>query len=448
MKLSSKKKVKSYSIERGFVSKLLQERDMKFLKDQQIKASFFTGEHRKVYSFIQKHFRETGEFPTERVILLNFPNYELEYFNNSVGTEESLLYWSNQLRTKAKHNKTADLVEKVAKALDEGKSDEAYSELKKGVWKIEDDVVIQESVDITKDTEDRKKAYLDRKKNEGIVGIPTGIDKLDYICKGLAKETLSVLVAPTGYGKTFFLTLVGAHAQLNNYKVCCFLTEMSADQMRDRFEAMLFGMMYGEFNYQNFKSGRLSLEQEKQYFQFLEDDLPRLEPLILETVTGVSSIISVIEKEKPDLILVDGAYLMEDEEKADSDWLRVTHITRALKRVAKQWHIPILINSQADLKHTSKKTGAELKDISYSQSLSMDADNVWSLFRDEVMFNDKEMMIKVLKNREGTQGKVLINWDFTKMDFTSIYSEEAEFNEDGTESEESGIINAFDNDEE
>ena len=412
----------AYSIERGFISKLLETKDMKHLKDAQIKASFLTGENKKVFLFIQDTFKNTGEVPTERVIKRKFPNYKLEYYNDTLGTEESLAYWCQELRQKAKHNKVADSTEKIAELLDKGESEEAYELMKQSVWYIEDEIVDSESVDITKNTEDRKDIYLERKRTKGMMGIPTGIPHLDYMLKGLIPETLTTLIARTGVGKTFFLTLVGAYAMLNGYKVVCFVTEMSTELMQDRFEAVLYGKMYGEFNYSQFKSGSLPSDVEEQYFEFLDEDLPKF-------------VVSVIEREKPDLVLIDGAYLMEDEQGAKDDWLRVTHITRDLKKIAKKWHIPILINSQAD-KSTSKKTGPELNNISYAQSIGMDSDNVLALFRDEVMFEDKEMEIKVLKQREGMLGKVVINWDFTRMNFDSIYSEgESSFDEEQKEEE-------------
>lgn len=420
------KKTQQYSVERGFISKLIETKDFKLLKDLQIYPSFLTGDNRRVFQYISDIFKQTGEVPTERVIGQNFPNYSLETHSvegvESVGTDETLMYWCTELRKKAKHNTMADITEEVAKLLDEGSTEEAYALMKKGVWKIEDEIVESSSVDITKDTDDRKAAYLERKRTKGMEGISTGIPHLDYILKGLIKETLTTLIANTGVGKTWFLVLLGAYAQLNNFKVCCFITEMSTTLMRDRFEAMLFGMMYGKFSYSKFKSGSLDKETEDQYFEFLEDDLPKLEPLIIETATGISSIVAVIEKEKPDLVLIDGAYLMEDEQGAKDDWLRVTHITRDIKKTAKARHIPIVINTQAD-KNTSKKTGPELGSIMYTQSIGQDSDNVLALFRDEVMINDKEMGIKVLKQREGVLGKVIINWNFDTMNFTSIYSE-------------------------
>ena len=780
-KVVKKTDKKPYSVEKGFISKLLECKDFKLLKDQQIKPFFFTGDNRRVFNFISETFKMTGDVPTVRVINQKFPNYVLETYSvngvETVGTEETLPYWCKELRTKAKHNRMADVTEEVAKMLDEGNTEEAYATLKKGVWKIEDEIVESDSVDITKNTEDRKQAYLERKKTKGMMGISTGIAHLDYLIKGLIKETLTTVIAKTGVGKrldlntpiltpkgfvplrdihvgsvvcgedgkfynvvketpvvntqihrvhfedgtyvdcckdhlwkfktlddvsrhnewrvetteqllqrpikrgrsynlcvpvskaiefeekdlpldpyalgcllgdggfttdnitftnteedvitkvitklsnivnvtrhgdiqyvfvkkpnentnrlntiirelglrghnsvtkfipqqyllgsvdqrlellrglidtdgsvdnkghvsfftssvilkdnvmylirslgfrcscsdydresnieyvvriwsdkdifftsnkhiqkynersipnrknyydilkitnievldsftemkclsvdspdhtficgdfivthnTWLLVLLGAYAQLNNYKVCCFITEMSTDLMRDRFEAMLFGMMYGNFSYSKFKSGSLDKDVEELYFEFLDNDLPKLEPLIIENATGISSVVSVIEKEKPDLVLIDGTYLMEDEQGAKDDWLRVTHITRDIKKTAKNWHLPIVINTQAD-KNTSKKTGPELDSIMYTQSIGQDSDNVLALFRDEVMINDREMGIKVLKQREGVLGKVVINWDFEHMNFKGIYSESGDNSSDDNTAEES-----------
>ena len=435
---------RKYNIELGFISKLVETKDMKLLKDLDIKSSFLTGENKRVFVYIQNTFRETGEVPTSRVLEQKFPNYELEtYINNNdtiVGTEESLQYWCKELRTKAKHNKMADALEKIAEMLEEGVTEDAYNEYKKTLWQIENEIVESDSVDTTKDIEDRKQSYLDRKKNQGMMGIPTGIPHLDYILKGLIDETLTTIIATTGVGKTWFEVLISCYAQIQGYKVLFFLTEMSADIMRDRCEAMLYGMTHGDFNYNRFKSGSLSPQEEEDYFDFLDNTLPSLEPMILETATGVSGVVAVIEREKPDLIVVDGAYLMEDEQGAREDWARITHITRDLKKVAKRLKKPILINTQAD-QRTTKKSGPNLGDIKYSQAIAQDSDNVLALFRDEVMIADNEMGIRVQKNREGTLGKVVINWDFKKMDFSSIYSEtESSPQEDFDDEEENDAV--------
>ena len=60
----------------------------------------------------------------------------------------------------------------------------------------------------------------------------------------------------------------------------------------------------------------------------------------------------------------------------------------------------------------------------YSQSVGQDSDNVLALYRDEVMIADGEMCVKVLKQREGELGRVVLNWDFNTMNFTELYSEQ------------------------
>lgn len=212
---------------------------------------------------------------------------------------------------------------------------------------------------------------------------------------------------------------------LNGYRVLFLTTEMSEEQIEDRVEAMLVKMMLGEdFNYGRFKSGTLTQHEEEAYFDLLEQKA-HLEPMIIETATDVSNVSAKVEQYNPDIVFIDSVYLMEDEQGAKDDWLRVTHITRGLKALAKRKKLPICINSQAD-STTSKKTGPELENIGFSKAIGHDSDVVLGLLRDEEMIEDKEAKVKVLKQREGVLANIMLSWDFSTMDFSSIYSEEQE----------------------
>ena len=758
-------------VERGLVTKLLETKDMMLVKDLQIKPFFFSGESRRVFDYIEKYYMENSEIPTVRLVKQTFPQYEMETYVNSdvnevIGTEEPLKYWCNEVRKRVKHNKLADITEELATKLENFDSEGAYDVLKKTVLYLENEVIESNAVDITKDTKSRKELYLERKRNKGMIGIPMGIDKLDFILKGMQSKQLITMIASTGLGKanplstlvltptgfipmrniekgstvigedgkpypvtdihpqgeidvyevtfndgttsrcskdhlwkfktvddlardnewrvdtlenimklklrrgksynihipvnkaveyahseelpldpyvmgvllgdahfgetnidlvnpekdiikrvikrlpkgvelskhnttkdrygvvdrvsrtnrvknileglgldkkrstekyipreylhssieerrellkglfdtdghinargsysyysssekliedlmylvrslgyrctksvtdrtkeghknleyritistediiftsekhrerydnqykskrktrynvmkivgieyvgkeecqcitvgsedrtylvdsfivthnTFFQVVVGSYAMLNNYRVLQLVTEMSEEQVRDRYEAMLYGITKGDFSYSRFKSGLLTPEEEDGYFDFLDNTMPKLEPLIIETASGVSNVAAMIDKYEPDLVMVDSAYLMEDDRGSDQDWLRIAHITRDLKQLAKLREIPIFINSQAD-NNTSRKTGPELGNIGYSRAIGADSDVVLALFRDEQMLEDNEMQVKVLKQREGTLGNVMMNWDFNTMDFSAIYS--------------------------
>lgn len=433
-----------YDIEVGLITKILESGDFVAVKDKQIKPYFITdGENRKAFKFINDYYLKNGTVPTIRVFLQKFPGYKLdtykstETFEDTVGTEEPITFWCDEIRTKVKHNKICDVVEDMATKLEDLDTEQAYAIMKKGLIYIENDIVETQAIDTTKDAEDRKANYLKRKENRGMIGIPMGIDKLDMLLKGMQKKQLITLIAKTGIGKTWFWILIAAYCQLNGYRVLFFTTEMAEEQIEDRLEAMLIPMMMGEdFNYGRFKSGTLTPQEEATYFEFLEGK-ESLEPLIVETATGVSNISAKIEQYNPDIVFVDGAYLMEDDQGAKEDWLRVAHITRDLKSLAKLKKLPICINSQADA-NTSKKTGPELENIGFSKAIGHDSDVVLGLLRDEEMIEDKEMKVKILKQREGTLGNVVLNWDFSTMNFSTIYSENSEGDKD--KPEDRGLI--------
>lgn len=418
-----------FDVEIGLISKVLETGDFVTVKDKQIKPYFFTeGTNRRAFKFINDFYLKNGVVPTVRVFKQQFSQIELDVYKNpqtyedTIGTEENLNFWCDEIRTKTKHNKICDIVEKMAQNLDKLETEKAYEDMKKGLIYIENDIVETQAIDITKDAEDRKASYLKRKENQGMIGIPMGIDKLDMILKGMQPKQLITMIAKTGIGKTWFWIIVSAYCQLNGYKVLFLTTEMSEEQIEDRIEAVLVKMMMGEdFNYGRFKSGTLTPQEEKAYFNFL-DHKESLEPLIVETATGVSNVSAKIEQYQPHIVFIDGAYLMEDDRGAKEDWLRVAHITRDLKSLAKLKKLPICINSQADAT-TSKKTGPELENIGFSKAIGHDSDVVLGLVRDEEMIEDKEMKVKILKQREGTLGSVVLNWDFSTMDFSTLYSE-------------------------
>lgn len=419
----------SYDIDKGFFSKLLETGDLLTVKENQITEKYFKGDAKNAFKYITKLAVEVGEVPSVRAFKRRFPSFKLEVDEDGkITTEEDLLFWCKEVQKRARHNTIALAVQEVAENLEDFETEEAYKKLKSTIAYIEGNFSETSAVDITKNPEDRIQAYLKRKTNQGITGIPTGFNKLDFIMKGFGESTLTTLIARTGEGKSWFEIIIGANCMLNNYRVLQLVTEMPEDVMRDRYEAVLFKRCYGNFNYNLFKSGRLSNETEKKYFQFLRKDLPKLEPLIIDTATGVMGVSALIERYKPDIVLIDSAYLMEDDQNAKDDWLRITHITRDLKKLAKRTKVPIFINTQAD-KNTSRKTGPELGSIMYSQSVGQDSDNVLALYRDEMMINDKEMGVKVLKQREGELGKLLLQWDFDTMTFSEIYAEQGSVEE-------------------
>ena len=418
----------SLDCEKSLISKLIETKDYATVDSYRIRTSFFTGDNKRVYAYIIKQLQKVGEIPTVRVIESKFPDYDLitymgEKGREVVGTEESLNFWCNELIAKVKHNRLVDIVEQAAEDLDGENADKAFEILRSSVASLDDDITEKTIVLVNETAEQRKELYLRKTRTGGLLGISTGSHYLDFITKGFVNGTLTTIAARTGAGKTFLEVLLGCHAVLQGCSVLQMVTEMSTELMQDRFDAMMFAQLHKDrFSYKDLKSGKLTPKQKKDYFYFLDEELPELEPYWIETATGVMALEQKIRQLNPDIVFIDGVYLMEDDQNARDDWLRVAHITRDLKKLAKRLDKPIVINTALDEKASSKSM-PKLADIKYAQSIEQDSDSVWFLIRNETLINDREAEIYVAKNREGENGKVTFNWDFSDMDFSEIFTD-------------------------
>ena len=427
------------NIDKSFVSSLLQAGDLSTVKDKQIRNNFLGIESRAVYKYICAYSEAHGKMPTQRVIKRQYPDYEFEtVFDEEqddyiVGTEEPLTFWCDELRRKVKHNRLGETAENMIDKLNSGDIEAAYSELKKTLLTIEGDIEESSAIDITENPSTRIERYEKRRDCQGLIGIPTGIKSLDYMLKGLQEKQLVTLIAATGVGKTWLEVLIASHAQRNGYRVLFFTTEMSEEQIIDRMDARQVAYYFGDFSYTRFSDGRLNKEEEEHYMSYLTNKAPKLEKLVVDTAEGVSGVSAKIDLYEPDLIIIDGAYLMVDEQNAKDDWVRVAHIWRDLKKICKSKKKPIFVSTQTD-STTSKKTGAGLENISFAKSVGHDSDIVFTLFRDEQMMEDKEAKIKLLKHREGSLGSLMMTWDFKTMCFDEIY---AEYDKEDTEEKKS-----------
>ena len=111
-----------FDVELGFISKLLQTKDILTVKDSHIKSEFFTGDNRAAFDYIYESVMETGEVPSVRAFRQQFPRYTLEKVTDEsgksiVGTEENLRFWCSELKKKVRHNFIADTVEKAVTKL-------------------------------------------------------------------------------------------------------------------------------------------------------------------------------------------------------------------------------------------------------------------------------------------------------------------------------------------
>jgi replicative DNA helicase len=396
--------------ETGLISKIIETGDFTIPTDMQITQRYFTGRNKKAFKVIQQHVLKYGNVPSAEVFKKNLPNYKLE--DNA---EEGLRYYCDEVRNKLKHNTIVDTVEEISDHIEGLETEEAYELIKQLVIKVENEVILSDRVEVNKNTKSRLEDYHERARSGGMTGIPSGIDRLDYVLKGYNAGELIALLGYTGTGKSWWKLIQAVYQAKQGYKVLFFTTEMSTRMVIRRIDAL-----WCKLSYSRFRNGNLTpqeLAKYEKYLDSIEGDTDS--SLIVEQATGgISQIGAKIDQHKPDIVYIDGAYLLQDEESGDDDWRALVRVFRGLHRLALNKDLPIVASTQ------SKDRKVSLETISFAKAISNDCDVVCAIEQDDEMKADREIKTKFLKIREGSiPGNIIMEWDFHEMRYGTIYLE-------------------------
>ncbi len=267
-------------------------------------------------------------------------------------------------------------------------------------------------------------------------GIQTGYGDLDNTLAGIGQSDLVLVGARPGMGKTSFcLNIALNYARRSKEKVAIFSLEMSSEQLVTRMLSS-----YAMVDSYNMRTGRLST-QDWQKLANSVVDLAGVNVLIDDTPNiTVSGMKAKLRREgKIGLVVIDYLQLMQGDKHTDNRVQEVADISRNLKLMAKELHVPIICCSQLS-RGTEGRTSKRpmLSDLRESGSIEQDADTVIFIYRDEYYMDadDKKNIditkapvaeIIVAKNRHGSTGTVKLNWIGR---YTTFYSIEEKHGED------------------
>ncbi|WP_333429318.1 replicative DNA helicase [Microcoleus sp. MON2_D5] len=186
-------------------------------------------------------------------------------------------------------------------------------------------------------------------RNEGLTlpGIPCGFYDLDAMTGGFQRSDLIIVAARPAMGKTAFCTNIAHHIAAGQQKlpVAVFSLEMSKEQLVQR---ILSSEAKIESN--RLRSGRIS-QNEWEPISTAIGNLSEL-PLFIDdtpniTVTEIRSKVRRLQAEQGGtlgLVLLDYLQLMEGT--SDNRVQELSRITRSLKGLARELHVPIIALSQ------------------------------------------------------------------------------------------------------
>lgn len=223
-----------------------------------------------------------------------------------------------------------------------------------------------------------------------ITGLPTGYHDLDKMTSGLQGDQLIIIAARPSVGKTAFaLNIAQNVATKSHVPVAIFSLEMGALDL-------VFRMLCAEGNIlaSNMKTGQLS-DEEWASFTVAIDTFNRSQIFIDDSagikVSEIRAKCRRLKQENPDLglIVIDYLQLIEGNGRENRQQ-EVSEISRQLKKLAKELHVPVIALSQLSrgLEQRQNKRPI-LSDIRESGSIEQDADIVAFLYRHDYHRHDE-----------------------------------------------------------
>lgn len=226
---------------------------------------------------------------------------------------------------------------------------------------------------------------------------PYDIPLLDTYTGGISQGDLIYLIGRLGVGKTSVALWVVTKWLMNQRKVLMVSNENRADDVIAKVDSFI-----GGFN-----------PIKKRTMDWTTEDLHRLNTVSYiaknlggeifipnQPVKDVKQIRTLIYTYQPDIVVVDGIYLMSGAS-GDSHWEKITNISRELKQTAEGEGVPVLGIHQASRNAIGRRI--EIEHIAYADALAQDADLVLGINPEE----DGSLFVEAIKNRWGKN-----NWGF------------------------------------
>ncbi len=259
--------------------------------------------------------------------------------------------------------------------------------------------------------------------NKGnVTGVATGFLDLDYRTAGMQPSDLILVAARPSMGKTAFVLNIAQYVAFKQAKtVAIFSLEMSKEQLVNR----LFSME-SKVDSQHLRTGNLS---DMEWEKLIESaGIIGKSNLIIDDTPGISisELRSKCRKYKLEhnleMIIIDYLQLMSGSGRStDSRQQEISDISRSLKALARELHVPVIALSQLSRAVEQRPDHRPmLSDLRESGAIEQDADVVMFIYRDDYYNKDTEKKgiaeIIIAKQRNGPIGTVELVWlpDFTK----------------------------------
>ncbi|MCJ7725151.1 MAG: replicative DNA helicase, partial [Acidimicrobiia bacterium] len=252
-------------------------------------------------------------------------------------------------------------------------------------------------------------------KGSELTGVPTGFSDLDRTLAGLQPANLIVVAARPSMGKSALVLNIAENVAADGNTVAIFTLEMSREEVVSRLLSAMAGI-----DSTKLRTGQLGSDQwqkvgraaSKLYeMPLYVDDSPDL------TVTAIRAKCRRLKRPQGlGLVVIDYMQLMQGSARTESRQQEIADISRSLKNLARELHLPVIAVSQLNRALESREDKRpRLGDLRESGAIEQDADIVMFIYRDEWYNPDKTESrglaeVKIEKHRSGATGKVTMTF--------------------------------------
>jgi replicative DNA helicase len=391
----------SSNIEYALITKVIETKDFHTLQKMQLDESYFTSpEVREVYRFIRQIYNDAnshGDIPSKEMVKLHYPAFP---FSMSYDSVPILCTHLRKERMKAELLKLAQEIQEIAEKdpLEAIKIVRVESAKLASLSEVGQDLSISAAYSTLLDR------YETVQKSHGMLGIPYPWEQLNEETQGMQPQQFIVLYGRPKSMKTWMGINIGVTAYLKHRKRVLYYTrEMGPLLIAQRVAACIT-----KVDYKSYTNGKLQPAIKAAVFETLKDLLEDEKhitgghaqgPCFIITTDksaaaggsggGVGWLQSKIKDVKPDLVIVDGMYLMKDDRSGQRtmDWKAIAQISQDLKLTAQDFNIPLIGITQAN-RAADKSKGEDLTELAYSDSLGQDADAVFRVTKKEKIDED------------------------------------------------------------
>lgn len=248
-------------------------------------------------------------------------------------------------------------------------------------------------------------------------GVQSGYSGLDNLTRGFRPEQLITIIGEKKRGKSFLSLYMAWQAHLTGKVPAYVSIEMSENEIRLRLAAMagkvaLSDLINGTINQKEYERIRKAMPDKDSTHPFiLNSDRTR--------TRTIDDIARLVETSRPDILFIDGAYLLQTNNKKLSTVEKLMEMTQGAKALAQDAKIPVVITTQAGVSRMDSKKNVDEDSAAWSSSYGQDSDLLLGFQRDPD--DPNYSLLKILLARTHASGRVIrTHWDFTNMDFSQV----------------------------